>query len=99
MAEIRWTEEAADWLEDIYSYIAADSRQSAQRVIEGIYQKAQLLEDHPQAGYFYKTAGDGEVRILPYGHYRIAYLLPRTRRYVDILGVFHGSLDIERFFR
>ncbi len=98
MAEIRWTEEAADWLEDIYSYIAADSRQSAQRVVDGIYQKVQLLEDHPQAGHFYKSVKDGEVRVLLYGH-RIAYLLPKTRSYIDILCVFHGSLDIERFFR
>ena len=36
------------------------------------------------------------VRILLYGHYRIAYLVKDDRN-VDILGVFHGSLDITRY--
>jgi toxin ParE1/3/4 len=39
---------------------------------------------------------DGEIRILLYGHYRIAYLLKKDKR-VEILGVFHGSLDIDRY--
>jgi len=36
------------------------------------------------------------VRILLYGHYRIAYLLKNDGN-VDILGVFHGALDITRY--
>jgi plasmid stabilization system protein ParE len=36
------------------------------------------------------------VRILLYGHYRIAYLV-RPNGAVDILGVFHGALDIGRY--
>ncbi|MBI5506369.1 MAG: type II toxin-antitoxin system RelE/ParE family toxin, partial [Deltaproteobacteria bacterium] len=30
------------------------------------------------------------------GHYRIAYLI-KPDGSIDILGVFHGALDIERF--
>ena len=40
MAEIRWTEEAATWLEDIYKYIAQDDQNAALRVVKGIYDKA-----------------------------------------------------------
>jgi plasmid stabilization system protein ParE len=36
------------------------------------------------------------VRILLYGHYRIAYLI-RDDGNIDVLGVFHGSLDISRY--
>jgi plasmid stabilization system protein ParE len=36
------------------------------------------------------------VRIVLYGHYRIAYLIASEQR-IDILGVFHGSLSIERY--
>ncbi len=39
---------------------------------------------------------DDEVRILLYGHYRIAYLVNPDDA-IDILGVFHGALDIERY--
>ena len=39
MAEIRWTEEAAKWLEDIYNYIAEDDPAAAARVVDGIYDR------------------------------------------------------------
>ncbi|WP_303702149.1 hypothetical protein [Flexistipes sinusarabici] len=39
---------------------------------------------------------ESEVRIILYGHYRIAYLL-RKPSSIDILGVFHGALDIDRY--
>ncbi len=96
MAEIRWTEEAHRWLRDIYDYIAADNPGAAQRVVSGIYEKAQMLRRFPEIGHIYRTEADGEIRILLYGHYRIAYLL-RSESDIDILGVFHGALDIDRY--
>ena len=33
MAEIRWTEESAQWLQDIYEYISADNPDAAEKVI------------------------------------------------------------------
>jgi toxin ParE1/3/4 len=51
MAEIRWTEEAAIWLEDIHKYIAKDNSQAPARVVEGIYEKAQILSEFPEIGY------------------------------------------------
>jgi plasmid stabilization system protein ParE len=36
------------------------------------------------------------VRILLYGHYRITYLV-RDDGDIDILGVFHGALDISKY--
>jgi plasmid stabilization system protein ParE len=96
MAEIRWTEEAATWLEDIYNYIAQDDPDAASRVVNGIYQKAQVLRDFPRIGYHHRSEPDGEVRVLLYGHYRIAYLL-RSEEVAEILGIFHGALDIDRY--
>ena len=96
MAEIRWTEEAATWLEDIYNYIAQDDPDAASRVVNGIYQKAQVLRDFPRIGYHHRSEPDGEVRVLLYGHYRIAYLL-RSEEVAEILGNFHGALDIDRY--
>jgi plasmid stabilization system protein ParE len=34
--------------------------------------------------------------VLLYGHYRIAYLVKASGD-IDILGVFHGALDIEKY--
>lgn len=96
MAEIRWTEEAHRWLRDIFDYIAADDPDAARKVVTGIYEKAQLLRRFPEIGYKYRTEAEGEVRILLYGHYRIAYLLAASGN-IDVLGVFHGALDIDRY--
>ncbi len=96
MAEIRWTEEAHRWLRDIYDYIAADNLDAAQKVVSEIYEKAQVLRRFPEIGHKYRTETDGEIRILLYGHYRIAYLL-RPSSSIDILGVFHGALDIDKY--
>ena len=95
MAEIRWTYEAELWLKEIYDYIALDNPLAAREVVEGIYTTAQMLKDHPEMGYTYQSPGMESVRILLYKHYRITYLILENR--IDILGVFHGALDIGKY--
>jgi len=95
MAKLNWTSESERWLKDIYDYIAADNPQAAGRVLEGIYEKAQVLLRFPDSGYRYEGS-DEDIRILLYGHYRITYL-KRADGDIDILGVFHGALDIDRY--
>ena len=95
MATITWTEEAQRWLEDIFEYIAADNPAAALRTVEGIYDRAQVLADFPQLGQRYQ-ASSRHVRILLYGHYRITYLVKDDGN-IDILGVFHGALDIGKY--
>ncbi len=96
MGKIRWTEESERWLRDIHDYIAQDSPEAAHKVAVGIYDRAQILAKFPKIGHLYQLEPEGEIRILLYGHYRIAYLL-RGDKGVDILGVFHGALDIDRY--
>jgi len=72
LAEINWTEEAQAWVRDIYEYIALDNQDAVARTAEGIFQKVELLGSHPEIGYKYEAAGSREIRILLYGHYRIA---------------------------
>ncbi len=95
MAKIRWSHEAEQWLKEIYEYIAQDNPTAAGKVVSGIYDKAQVLIDFPELGHKYRDEPEGDIRILLYGHYRIAYII--TDDYIDILGVFHGALDIERY--
>lgn len=95
MAKINWTAEAQQWLLDIFQYIALDSPSSAIQTVDGIYQHAQTLANFPELGHRYWPS-DRNVRVLLYGHYRIAYLI-RTDSDIDVLGVFHGALDIERY--
>ena len=96
MAEIKWTAEAEQWLRDIFAYISADKPEAARRVVEGIYEKAQVLQRFPEIGHRYDRYPDLNIRIPLYGHYRIAYLIKPAGN-IDILGVFHGALEIDRY--
>ena len=97
MAEINWTRESEIWLKDIYDFIAADELEAAAQTIISIYEKAQLLKSHPRLGHRYEAEQSREIRILLYEHYRITYLI-KPDGDIDILGVFHGALDIDRYF-
>jgi len=95
MAELRWTAEAQQWLEDIFEYIAQDNPHAAARTVQAIYERVQDLIAFPQLGHRY-AASSRHVRILLHEQYRIAYLLKDDGN-IDILGVFHGALDIGRY--
>ena len=95
MAQIAWTNEALRWLEDIFEYIAADNPDAANRTVEGVFERAQSLAQYPELGHRYLHSSRN-VRILLYGHYRIAYLIKGDGN-VDILGVFHDALDITKY--
>lgn len=56
---------------------------------------AQVLADHPEIGYRY-PASSRNVRVLLYEYYRIVYLIKNDGN-VDILGVFHGALDVGKY--
>ena len=97
MAKITWTSEAERWITEIHDYIAVENPVAAKKVIRGIYERVQILSQFPEIGYRFEES-DRNVRILLYGHYRIAYLVTESRD-CSILGVFHGSLDIVRHIK
>ncbi len=95
MAQVNWTEEAEKNLQEIYEYIATDSPRAAEKVIDGIIRKAELLEQFPEIGFNYELKCR-TVKVILFGHYRIAYAVVTSER-IDILGVFHGAMDINRY--
>ncbi|MDO9224464.1 MAG: type II toxin-antitoxin system RelE/ParE family toxin [Pseudomonadota bacterium] len=97
MAELRWTDEALDWLENIHRYIAHDNPRAAAKVIDGIIEKAELLTSFPDLGTRLRIVSEGEVRMILYGHYRIVYLHRTNTKAIEMLGVFHGALDLDRY--
>ena len=95
MEKVIWSQEARDWLREIHDYIAADNPAAAERTIAGITAKAQILSRFPELGHRYAKYLERNVRIVLYGHFRIAYEVAPGAE-IRILGVFHGALDIER---
>lgn len=99
MVTLIWTEEARLWIREIHTYIFSDNPAAAKRTVVAIRQKAKMVEAFPKAGYTLEHEyGDLEIRILLYGHYRIAYLL-KNEKTAYVLGIFHGALDIGRHLR
>ena len=93
---LNWTHEANLWLKEIHSYIAKDNRTAATSTVLGIQQRARQLKRFPRLGYRLDFIGERELRVLLYGHYRIVYLL-KSETDIDVLGVFHGALDLEQY--
>jgi plasmid stabilization system protein ParE len=98
MAEIRWTEEASDSLRHIHEYISEKNSEAAHTVVLGIYKKIQILSEFPKIGHLYQMENEKEIRTLLYGHYKIAYLI-LDEETVEIVGVAHGSMPIDRWLK
>ena len=96
MAKINWTEEAEDWLKRIYDYIAQDNRDAAMRLVRSMHKRVEVLKDFPLIGQRLLDWPNRHIRVLLYGHYRIAYLI-KDDEAIDILGVFHGALNLEKY--
>ncbi len=89
--------DAEDDLDEIFLYWAErTSLDVADRLIEAIVERFRLLGEFPEAG---KSSRDiaPSVMCFPAGDYLIYYR--RTRKYTDILHVFHGARVQTRAFK
>lgn len=70
-----WTERASADIEAIVRYIARRNPQAATSIGLGIYNRAQLLLTHPQAGSVLDELRDGGWRKLIYRRWKIIYTI------------------------
>lgn len=98
MASITWTDEAKRWLREIREFIALDNKDAATRTVRGIHARTEILRRYPEFGHVFPDIPGENIRIILYSHYRIAYLIKPSGD-IDILGVFHGALDINRYLQ
>lgn len=84
--------EAKDDLKEIWGYIAQDSPQNADKLLDRIQEKFLALADFPKMGISRDDLEDG-LRAQPVGSYIIFYFPLEDG--VDIVRVIHGSRDIE----
>jgi toxin ParE1/3/4 len=98
LAKVVWTQEAELCLKAIHDYIAKDKPEAAFNVVVAVYRRAQELADFPSMGQALPGFRDPSLRVLLWGHYRIVYRPVGAER-IDILGVFHGAMDLKRHFR
>ena len=98
MVTINWTDEAVGWLREIYTYIANDNPKAARNTVNKILEKAKLLIEFPELGGIYPIDAPYKIRVMYYSHYRISYKIVDENR-IDILGVFHGAMEIKNYLK
>jgi toxin ParE1/3/4 len=98
MVTINWTDEAVGWLRDIYAYIANNNPKAARNTVNNILEKAKLLIEFPELGGIYPIDAPYKIRVIYYSHYRVAYKIVDESR-IDILGVFHGAMEIKNYLK
>jgi len=81
-------------LEAIHAYIAQNSLQYANQVVDRIIGRSEQLANFPLSGRILPEVGRKEIRELIEGSYRIIYSVKSEQ--IDILAVIHGSRSLTR---
>lgn len=89
MAEVKWTQQAADDLESITIFIAKDSVHYASLFAVDIIDAVERLDTFPRAGRIVPEKNNPSIREIIFGNYRIIYRLKKGA--VEILTIYHGS--------
>ncbi len=76
--KIIWTEKASSDIEAIVRYISRRDPQAAARIGIGIYNRAQILLEHPEAGSVLDELRDGGWRKLIFRRWKIAIIIGRV---------------------
>jgi len=86
--KIIWSPLAIERVTEIAQYIARDNPTAAQKWIETIFSKVELLQSSPASGRIVPEVNRKEIREIIFGNYRIVY---RTDpKNISIFTVRHG---------
>ena len=89
--KVVWTGPARTELREIKSYISADNPAAAQRVVQEIETRVDLLQTMPFGFPEYEPSRDANIRHSVVGNYRIFYRVYPEKKQVRILTVWHSS--------
>lgn len=73
MVKINWTKQAKNDLQDIFEFIAKDSKRLASKEVSKIQERAEILKDFPLSGKKFEEVHDESLREVVYSHYGILY--------------------------
>jgi plasmid stabilization system protein ParE len=84
-----WTRQAVEDVEAIKAYVARDSTHYAALLVERIVGAVDRLESFPESGRVVPEVGDGALREVIFGAYRIVYRAEPDS--VEVLTVHHAA--------
>jgi toxin ParE1/3/4 len=92
-----WTQLARDGLDEVIAYIAEDSPEAAEKVLEVVLGVAESLSVFSDRGHVVPELADRSIREVFVYRYRMIYeVLPSE---VRILALIHGARDFDRWLR
>lgn len=90
MAKITWSNLALEDLRAIHDYVAQDSAMYAERLIDRIIERVDVLETHPRIGRVVPEFNLDNIRELVEGSYRIIYRIEAEDR-IGIARIHHSA--------
>lgn len=95
MAEIVWTEPALNDLEEIANYIALDKLSAAQRLVQKVFDRVDLLSDSPKSGRKVPKLSRSKYKEVIVGPCRVFYRFSSDTVY--ILHVMRAEREMRKY--
>ena len=89
---VYWTRNAKGELRAIHDYIAQNSPQYAQGMVDRITRRTEQLASQPQLGAVVPEYSEASIRELLVYPYRVLYRIGASR--VEVLSVVHGARQL-----
>jgi toxin ParE1/3/4 len=96
MAKIKWSNFAIDDLKDIHDYFFEDSPKYAERIIDKIIFKVDLLGANPRMGRKVPEFDNDIIRELFERNYRIIYRID-SGDLISVVRIHHSSKELKGF--
>jgi len=90
MAKVKWTNLALDDLRSIYDYVSQDSAKYADRLMDKIVEKVEVLKNNPRIGRKVPEFDNESIRELIEGSYRIIYCI-ESENEIGVARVHHSA--------
>ncbi len=91
---VHWTDTAQGHLDAIHHYIAQNSPEYAQRMVDRLTRRSQQIAEFPQSGRVVPEFQMEQVREVIESPYRIIYYIKPHQ--IDVLAVVHAARNVLR---
>jgi plasmid stabilization system protein ParE len=90
--KVHWTQTAEKHLDALYSHIARDSSEYANRMVDRLTARSLQIAEFPESGRKVPEFDANQIREVIEGPFRIIYRIKPDQ--IDVLAVIHGAMDI-----